>query len=693
LCIKVVSSYTDNQDPHDSTFFDQFLRGHDKHTITNEFQLLQNSTISLDASSVSGKIASITSVSPTIIKSGDIITVTYYSNNPSIYDWIGAYSPIVNSSTINKTFPVKFGYCYNLDSPGYYTNGTGTGVLYFNMTNLRADIQFYYFHGNNNTMPNYNGRFDTAADYVLLNSSSTTVTFKDMNQPLRQRITATGNYDQFVLSWSSFNSTKPMMKWGLVSGIYNLVEATTLTISPNQLCGFPANSSGWRDLGLIHSATITGVSDYPKGTKIYYIFGDNATDNFSDEFIFNTPARPGDHSTDTVLILYDDLGRGFPSPDNTYTWSNYGYPSINTAMRVAAEVQAGGVDAIYHGGDISYAVGFEAVWDFFLDMISPMAGSVLYFTTVGNHESDWPNSASYFQTYDSGGECGVVATTVLPQPYPAQLNAPWWSYNVGMVHMVGMSTEHSFLIGSEQYNWLANDLKNVDRAVTPWVIFGGHRAMYINSNNQGATNADIDVMNLMIENIEPLLYAYNVNLAFYGHNHVVQRQSAVLNKTVIQYAEMVDGVAVHDNPQATVHMVVGTGGADFTFNNVFPPPDWNELVLHEWGYARVTVSGPSMLLWQWINNTNGEVLDTMTISQAYPIQKWTTNSTTPASTSHLILIAIIVVTILVVAAIAIIGYFYYSHHQKHPQLYESLLNQKEFEKISSPDEESSLNPI
>jgi hypothetical protein len=200
-------------------------------------------------------------------------------------------------------------------------------------------------------------------------------------------------------------------------------------------------------------------------------------------------------------------------------------------------------------------------------------------------------------------------------------------------------------------------------------------------------------MNLMIENIEPLLYEYNVNLAFYGHNHVVQRQSAVLNKTVIQYAEMVDGVAVHDNPQATVHMVVGTGGADFTFNNVFPPPDWNELVLHEWGYARVTVSGPSMLLWQWINNTNGEVLDTMTISQAYPIQKWSTNSTTPASTSHLILIAIIVVTILVVAAIAIIGYFYYSHHQKHPQLYESLLNQKEFEKISSPDEESSLNPI
>ena len=47
-----------------------------------------------------------------------------------------------------------------------------------------------------------------------------------------------------------------------------------------------------------------------------------------------------------------------------------------------------------------------------------------------------------------------------------------------MVHMVMLSTEHSFLPGSPQYQWLANDLKNVDRQKTPFVIVGGHRAMY-----------------------------------------------------------------------------------------------------------------------------------------------------------------------------------------------------------------------
>ena len=63
---------------------------------------------------------------------------------------------------------------------------------------------------------------------------------------------------------------------------------------------------------------------------------------------------------------------------------------------------------IYHGGDISYATGYLAVWDYFLDMISPMARSALYLTTVGNHESDWYNSASYFSVSDSGGECGGI---------------------------------------------------------------------------------------------------------------------------------------------------------------------------------------------------------------------------------------------------------------------------------------------
>lgn len=69
------------------------------------------------------------------------------------------------------------------------------------------------------------------------------------------------------------------------------------------------------------------------------------------------------------------MGRG--STDDTYTWNEYGRPAIETMYAVGAEVQAGQVDAIYHGGDISYATGYAAVWDFFLDELSICASGIV----------------------------------------------------------------------------------------------------------------------------------------------------------------------------------------------------------------------------------------------------------------------------------------------------------------------------
>jgi hypothetical protein len=97
----------------------------------------------------------------------------------------------------------------------------------------------------------------------------------------------------------------------------------------------------------------------------------------------------------------------------SYTWNEYGRPSINTTESVGALVAKGLVDAIYHGGDISYATGYMAVWDFFMDMLSPVSSGTVYLTTVGNHESDWINSASYYNVSDSG----TVASHLLKQSF------------------------------------------------------------------------------------------------------------------------------------------------------------------------------------------------------------------------------------------------------------------------------------
>ena len=79
------------------------------------------------------------------------------------------------------------------------------------------------------------------------------------------------------------------------------------------------------------------------------------------------------------------------------------------------------------------------------------------------------------------------------QPAPTGRNNNnnlWYSFDYGAIHYLMMSTgnglkqivhlflifsEHDFLPGSVQYDFIVNDLSTVDRAVTPWVVYMGHR--------------------------------------------------------------------------------------------------------------------------------------------------------------------------------------------------------------------------
>lgn len=104
----------------------------------NEFQMVypERMTIKMDSA------YSITSVSPLIISNDEMVTVNFKTTaTPDAGDFIAAYSPA--NVDITTTIPVKYGYCD--DSDGY--NATGSGFLQFNMTNLRADVAFYFFIG------------------------------------------------------------------------------------------------------------------------------------------------------------------------------------------------------------------------------------------------------------------------------------------------------------------------------------------------------------------------------------------------------------------------------------------------------------------------------------------------------------------------------------------------------------------
>jgi hypothetical protein len=132
--------------------------------------------------------------------------------------------------------------------------------------------------------------------------------------------------------------------------------------------------------------------------------------------------------------------------------------------------------------------------------IEPLAARLPYYTSPGNHERDSPGTGAFQHGDDSGGECGVPFNarfiqpagdaqtqqqqqqqqkqpdiTSRPDPDP---RAPFYSSDIGPMHVIFASTEHSYHPGSSQHAFLVRDLSAVDRLRTPFVVFSGHRPMY-----------------------------------------------------------------------------------------------------------------------------------------------------------------------------------------------------------------------
>jgi acid phosphatase type 7 len=467
--------------------------------------------------------------------------------------------------------------------------------------------------------------------------------------------------NEYRVMWASEFSRRPILKFGSASGKYdNYRHALSAGIEKGSLCGAPANSSGWYDMGLTHTAILEANG------PVYYTVGDEELGVWSKEEIFTPPpARGKSPSTrPTRVVLLADMGIGSNQEGHSYgqdsatqvggetfPWQDSGYPSYNTSKSIERFVDNREVDVVFLNGDISYANGYIVSWQYYLNMISTFSRKIAFLNTLGNHEVDSGNDPNVLNFgSSSGGECGVLSTTLLPFPDErASLRRPWWSYDVGLIHFVGMSTEHNFSVGSEQYLWIENDLKTVDRKLTPWVIFGGHRSVYLNSNlccKENVTcgtdcylGSDQGVSKMLQDSIEPLLYRYRVNIAFSGHLHEIQRQAAVhrgginelLPGAYLQNAVMVDSldipsdastrpydgkIAFHDDPQATVYMLIGTAGQGFQVRPMSSTPAWNEETFLEYGYGVVTAVNATCLIWETIRSADDSIIDKMVIIQS-----------------------------------------------------------------------------
>ena len=465
------------------------------------------------------------------------------------------------------------------------------------------------------------------------------------------RLSRTSSVQQMRVSWTSAqgdDAAKHRVEWGVkASSLDRVTPAASHTYAAADLCGFPANASGFHAPGFFHEAVLELASDTPGAppTKFFYRVGSDAY-GWSAVHSFTPPAPVDPHGALSVIIAAD-MGETYED-GSQYHWEEP--DAVNTTVHIAKRLASNGgkgIDLVLHPGDLSYATGYESEWDRFMAQIEPISSYVPYMTGMGNHERDFPGSGNSIGAGDSGGECGVPTEARFHMPTCAQPNTRpcigqkyvgkeagrahhssvvvgvpgtvraakpvgsaddgWYSFEQGPLHVLMLHTEMSSAKSSRQHAFVAADLAAVNRTRTPWVIVAGHRQMYA-GNAKLPQNA--------LGDLEPLLMQYKVDIAFWGHIHYAQRSCPMIQGACVTLKD----AAGYDAP---IHAIIGNAGQSLS---TFPDPSarakWSVYQAKEWGFSHMTIHNATHLTLDYYADApldgKAPLHHTVTVKRGYP---------------------------------------------------------------------------
>ncbi|KAL2547571.1 putative inactive purple acid phosphatase 27 [Forsythia ovata] len=531
------------------------------------------------------------------------VDVNFEIEEPSNDDWIGVFSPakfnasscyVENDSKDQAPYicssPIKYKFANFSNS--YYTK-TGKASLKFQLINQRADFSFALFAG--------------GLSNPKLVAVSNSIAFANPKAPLYPRLAQGKSWDEMTVTWTSgynIDEAIPFLEWGLKGHQQKRSPAGTLTFERNAMCGSPARTVGWRDPGFVHTSFL---KDLWPNTVYTYKMGHLLTNGsyiWSKMYSFRSSPYPGQDSLQRVII-FGDMGKAERDGSNEY--SNYQPGSLNTTDQLIRDLK--NIDIVFHIGDITYSNGYISQWDQFTAQVEPIASTVPYMIASGNHERDWPGSGSFYDTPDSGGECGVPAETMFY--VPAENRAKfWYSTNYGMFHFCIADTEHDWREGSEQYRFIEHCLASADRRKQPWLIFAAHRVLGYSSDKWYGLEGSFEEP-MGRESLQKLWQKYKVDIAFFGHVHNYERtcpiyQNQCVNSERSHYSGIVNG---------TIHVVVGGGGSHLS---EFSPvkTSWSLYRDYDFGFVKLTAFNHSSLF-EYKKSSDGNVYDSFTISRDY----------------------------------------------------------------------------
>lgn len=147
-------------------------------------------------------------------------------------------------------------------------------------------------------------------------------------------------------------------------------------------------------------------------------------------------------------------------------------------------------------GDLCFDGKYES-WksEFFTEEELNLISEVPFFNAIGNHEGSGQNSKAFLE--------------------PANKNSGndfYYSFDIGDIHFIIISTEHNVKLGSAQWKFVEEDLKNSNKK---WKIAAFHIPAYAG----GGHGSNKNMINMTTE----LFEKYGVDICLTGHNHHYQR--------------------------------------------------------------------------------------------------------------------------------------------------------------------------
>lgn len=283
-------------------------------------------------------------------------------------------------------------------------------------------------------------------------------------------------------------------------------------------------------------------------------------------------------------------------------------------IRHLVSQQGSSLNAITLAGDIAYTGYDSRRWDTFFDFMDDffIIDEVPMHVVAGNHDIDKQAAGDdIFLGYETrfrmpevkpaqlgkyDGPDGLLDMDAPPYPLPYEYGNAYYAFSYGISHHIFLCAYSSMEPGSTQYQWLVEELQDVDRTITPWIIITMHVPVY---NAFDVHHHDLQIFAAK-EHIEPLFVEYKVNLVVAGHIHAYQRTHNVNMDQL--------------DPSGPMHVVVGAGGRQCkaSFRSEEADPSIAVRDATRYGYGTLEIFNETHAEWQWtVTGDSGKKLSSV----------------------------------------------------------------------------------